>query len=40
MKIEFGADNRDRVSVFRNPESLVNEEACIVDAELRRQFCV
>jgi hypothetical protein len=38
VKIEFGADNRDRVSVFRNPESLVNEEDCNVDAELVGNF--
>jgi hypothetical protein len=38
VKIEFGADNRDRVSVYRNPESLVNEAACKADAELLGNF--
>ncbi len=38
VKIEFGTDNRDRVSVYRNPESLVNESGCVVDAELLGNF--
>jgi len=38
VKIEFGADNRDRVTVYRNPESMVNEAACEVDAVLSGNF--
>jgi hypothetical protein len=38
VKITFGSGNRDRVEVFRNPESLVNEEACVADAELVGNF--
>lgn len=38
VKIEFGSVNRDRVTVYRNPESLVNESACTVDAELTGNF--
>ncbi|MGD9634832.1 MAG: FecR domain-containing protein [Pirellulales bacterium] len=38
IKIEYGADNRDRVTVYRNPESLVNESACNADAALLGNF--
>jgi hypothetical protein len=38
VKITFGSGNRDRVAVFRNPESLVNEEACVADAVLVGNF--
>ncbi|HVT27691.1 MAG TPA: FecR family protein [Lacipirellulaceae bacterium] len=38
VKIEFGAGNRDRVEVYRNPASLVDESACKPDAELVGNF--
>lgn len=38
VKLTFGAGNHDRVQVFRNPESLVTEESCVVDAELVGNF--
>jgi hypothetical protein len=38
VKISFGPGNRDRVAVYRNPESLVDESACVVDAELVGNF--
>lgn len=38
VRIDFGSGNRDRVRVYRNPESLVNEVACAVDAELVGNF--
>jgi hypothetical protein len=38
VRITFGAGNRDRVEVFRNPESLVDEDACVADAELTGNF--
>ena len=38
VKITFGPGNRDRVQVFRNPKSLVTEEACVADAELVGNF--
>jgi hypothetical protein len=38
IRMTFGAGNRDRVEVFRNPESLVDEEACVPDAELVGNF--
>jgi hypothetical protein len=38
VRVTFGPGNRDRVEVFRNPESLVNENACILDAELLGNF--
>jgi hypothetical protein len=38
VRMTFGPDNRDRVEVFRNPESLVDENACTVDAELVGNF--
>jgi FecR protein len=38
VRITFGGANRDRVEVLRNPESLINEDACIVDGELVGNF--
>ncbi len=38
VRITFGPGNRDRVEVFRNPASLVDEQACVVDAELFGNF--
>ncbi|MCI0335664.1 MAG: FecR family protein [Planctomycetes bacterium] len=38
VRITFGPGNRDRVEVFRNPESLIDENACIVDAEMAGNF--
>jgi hypothetical protein len=38
IKICFGVDNRDTVEVFRNPESLRDEQACRPDAVLRGNF--
>ena len=38
VRITFGPGNRDRVEVFRNPESLVDEDACKPDAELVGNF--
>jgi len=38
VKITFGVDNRDVVEVFRNPESLRDEQACSVDAVLKGNF--
>jgi ferric-dicitrate binding protein FerR (iron transport regulator) len=38
VRISFGPGNRDRVAVFRNPESLIDEQACILDAELTGNF--
>lgn len=38
VRIEFGADNRDRVTVYRNPESLADESACVADAVLKGNF--
>jgi hypothetical protein len=38
VRITFGAGNRDRAEVFRNPESLVDESACEPDAELMGNF--
>jgi hypothetical protein len=38
VKITFGVGNRDRVEVFRNPASLVDESACQPDAELVGNF--
>ena len=34
VRITFGPENRDRVEVFRNPKSLVDEAACRPDVEL------
>jgi hypothetical protein len=38
IKITFGVENRDVVEVYRNPESLRDEQACSVDAVLRGNF--
>ncbi|MEX2309883.1 MAG: FecR domain-containing protein [Pirellulales bacterium] len=38
VRMTFGPGNRDRVEVLRNPESLIDENACIVDAELVGNF--
>ncbi len=38
VKITYNAGNRDRVEVFRNPASLVDENACKADAELVGNF--
>ena len=38
IKITFGVDNRDVVEVYRNPESLRDEQACTVDAVLKGNF--
>lgn len=38
VRMTFGAGNRDRVEVFRNPESLVDENLCKPDAELVGNF--
>lgn len=38
VRITYGPGNRDRVEVFRNPESLVDETACVADAELVGNF--
>jgi hypothetical protein len=38
VRMTFGAGNRDRVEVFRNPASLVDEAACKPDAELVGNF--
>lgn len=38
VKITFGPGNRDRVEVFRNPKSLVDENTCTADAVLDGNF--
>jgi hypothetical protein len=38
IKITFGVENRDVVEIYRNPESLRDEQACSVDAVLRGNF--
>ena len=38
IKITFGVLNHDIVEVYRNPESLRDEQACKVDAELHGNF--
>jgi hypothetical protein len=38
VRITYGSGNRDRVEVFRNPESLLDEDACVADAELTGNF--
>jgi hypothetical protein len=38
VRITFGAGNRDRAEVFRNPESLIHENECKLDAELLGNF--
>jgi hypothetical protein len=37
-RITFGPSNRDRVEIFRNPESMDDEKACIVDGEMVGNF--
>lgn len=38
VRIDFGAENRDLVTVYRNPESLIDERQCVADATLRGNF--
>lgn len=38
IKITFGVENRDTVEVYRNPESLRDEQQCEPDAVLRGNF--
>lgn len=38
VKIEYGAENRDLVTVYRNPESLINEGVAQAIARLRGNF--
>jgi hypothetical protein len=38
VRMTFGPGHKDRVEVFRNPESLVDENQCILDAELTGNF--
>jgi hypothetical protein len=38
VRMTFGPGNRDRVEIFRNPESLIDENACILDAEMVGNF--
>jgi hypothetical protein len=38
VKISFGVDNRDIVEVYRNPESLREEQASTVDAVMKGNF--
>ena len=38
IKISFGVENRDTVEIYRNPESLRNEQDCDPDAVLRGNF--
>ncbi|MEM9351720.1 MAG: FecR domain-containing protein [Planctomycetota bacterium] len=38
VKISFGVGNRDLVSVYRNPESLRDEQACVADVQLKGNF--
>ncbi|MEN1679151.1 MAG: hypothetical protein AAGJ46_06130 [Planctomycetota bacterium] len=38
MRFDFGVDNRDVVTVYRNPESLLDEDLCTKDAVLRGNF--
>jgi hypothetical protein len=38
IKITFGVENRDVVEIYRNPESLRDEQACSIDAVLRGNF--
>lgn len=38
VRIEFGPDNQDVVTVFRNPSSLEDESQCVAAAELRGNF--
>lgn len=38
VKIEYGQHHRDVVSVYRNPESLLDESGAVIDAQLRGNF--
>jgi hypothetical protein len=38
VRMTFGAGNRDRVEILRNPKSLIDESACIVEVELTGNF--
>lgn len=38
VRMTFGVGNHDRVEIFRNPESFIDENACVVDAELVGNF--
>jgi hypothetical protein len=38
VRMTFGPGNHDRVEVIRNPESLIDEKTCKVDAELVGNF--
>ncbi len=38
VKIQFGADNRDQVTVYRNPASLLAERDCQPTAQLTGNF--
>lgn len=38
VRFDFGMSNRDVVTVYRNPESLLDEAACTEDAVLRGNF--
>ena len=38
VRITYGLGNRDRVEVFRNPQSLTDESACKLDVELTGNF--
>ena len=38
VRITYGVGNRDRVEVFRNPKSLVDEGECILDAAMVGNF--
>ena len=38
LKISFGVDNQDRLEIYRNPESIQDESACMVDAVLKGNF--
>ncbi|MEM9186764.1 MAG: hypothetical protein AAGB00_09745 [Planctomycetota bacterium] len=38
IRIDFGVDDRDRVFVYRNPESLLDEGRCEADARLMGNF--
>ena len=38
IRIDFGADNQDLVTIYRDPASLTSEEKCSVTAQLRGNF--
>jgi hypothetical protein len=38
IKLTFSSGNRDQAQIFRNPESLIDENACVLDAELTGNF--